>query len=116
MQRIMCKSKIHGATVTDTNLNYIGSLTIDENLMKEVDILHYENIEVWNLNNGARFTTYAIKGKKNSGIICANGAAARLVQKGDKIIIVSWGIFSDEELKNFKPKIIFLDEKNKIKK
>jgi aspartate 1-decarboxylase len=109
------KSKIHCATVTHSNINYIGSLTIDEILMEAADILPYEKVEVWNLNNGARVDTYAIVGEKNSGIICANGAAARLIQPGDKIIIATFGEFEDEEIKNFKPKIIFVDEKNKIK-
>lgn len=105
MFRIFCKSKIHRATVTETNLNYEeGSLTIDEKLMEEADILPYEKIEVWDLNNGARLETYAIPGKKNSGVICANGAAARLIHPGDKIIISSFGIYEKNE--SFKPKII----------
>ncbi len=114
MQRIMCKSKIHRATVTAGDLNYIGSLTIDENLMKEADILPYEKIEVWNLNNGARLETYALKGKKGSGVICANGAAARLLHPQDKIIIAAYGQYDEEEIKRFQHKVVLVDEKNQL--
>lgn len=115
MRRFILKSKIHCATVTEANLNYIGSLTIDETLMEEAEILPYEKVEVWNLNNGARVDTYAIPGERNSGTICANGAAARVLHPGDKIIIATFAEFDEEELKNFQPKIIFVDEKNKVK-
>lgn len=113
MQRIILKSKIAEATVTATKLHYSGSLTIDEGLAEAVDILPNENIQVLNLNNGARVETYYIKGKRNSGVICVNGPAAHRFKKGDKIIILSYGIFEEEEIKNFKPKIIRVDEKNR---
>lgn len=115
MKRFLLKSKIHCATVTESNLDYVGSLTIDESLMEFADILPYEKVEVWNLNNGARVDTYAIVGERDSGIICANGAAARVIQPGDKIIIATFVEIDEEEAKNFKPKIVFVDEKNRIK-
>jgi len=109
MQRIILKSKISETTVTDTKLHYSGSITIDEGLAESADIFPGENVQVLNLNNGARVETYYIKGKRNSGIVCINGAAARWFEKGDKIIILSYGIFGDEEAKKFKPKIIRVD-------
>lgn len=112
--RVMMKSKIHRATVTESNLDYEGSITIDELLMEKADILPYEQVDVYNLSNGERFTTYAIKGERNSGIICINGAAAHKAKKGDKVIIVAYGIYSEEELKNFEPKKVFVDEKNRL--
>ncbi|MFV9566905.1 aspartate 1-decarboxylase [Thermoanaerobacter mathranii] len=113
MQRFMMKSKIHRAIVTETNLNYQGSITIDKDLMELADILPNEKVQVLNINNGARFDTYAIEGKRGSGTICINGAAARLCQVGDIIIIISYAIIDDEEAKNYKPKVIFVDENNK---
>lgn len=110
MFRYMCKSKIHRATVTDANLNYRGSITIDEKLLKATDIIPYERVQVLNLSSGGRLETYAIKGRK--GEICLNGAAARLAQPGDLVIIISYGIYSDKEAKKLKPKIVFVDEKN----
>jgi len=112
--RFMCKSKIHRATVTDANLNYVGSITIDEALMEKADILPYERVQVVNNNNGARLETYVITGERGKGDICLNGAAARLVQPGDTVIIISYGYFSQEELQTFSPKIVFVDEKNKV--
>jgi aspartate 1-decarboxylase len=106
----MCKSKIHRATVTDANINYKGSITIDEKLMKESDILPFERVQVLNISSGGRLETYAIKGKK--GEVCLNGAAARLAQIGDLIIIISYGMFTNAEAKKIKPKIIFVDGKN----
>jgi aspartate 1-decarboxylase len=108
------KSKIHRAVVTETNLDYVGSITIDELLMEEAEIYPYEQVHVWNLTNGTRLITYAIPGEKGSGTICLNGAGAHLNQKGDKVIIASFTIISKEELKDFKPKIILLDSRNKV--
>ncbi|AEM77999.1 aspartate 1-decarboxylase [Thermoanaerobacter wiegelii] len=113
MQRFMMKSKIHRAIVTETNLNYQGSITIDKNLMELADILPNEKVQVLNINTGARFDTYAIEGERGSGEIRINGAAARLCHTGDIIIIISYAIIDDEEAKNYKPKVIFLDENNK---
>lgn len=110
--RVMLKSKIHRAYVTETNINYEGSITIDKKLMEEADILPYERVEVLNLNNGARFDTYAIEG--NKGEICINGAAARLALKGDIIIILSYCYVDDDEARNFIPKLIYVDANNVI--
>lgn len=114
MIRSMCKSKIHRARVTDSNLNYIGSITIDEHLLEEAGIIEYEEVHVLNINNGQRFITYALKGERNSGVICINGAAARLVSRDDLVIIVSFAGYNDEELKNFQPKHIYVNHNNKI--
>ena len=114
--RIMLKSKIHRAHVTDGNIDYEGSITIDKKLMEEADILPYEQVQVLNINTGARFSTYAIEGGKESGEICLNGAAARLVVKGDIVIILSYCHVSDEEACNFTPKIVQVDAKNAITK
>ena len=114
MLRIMHKSKIHRATVTDANLNYVGSITIDEELMVAADILENEKVQVVNNNNGARFETYVIKGKKGSGVVCLNGAAARLAHPGDIVIIISYGFFDNEEAKNVKPNAVMVDEKNRV--
>ncbi len=110
--RIMLKSKIHRARVTDANIDYEGSITIDKKLMEAADILPYEQVQVLNINNGARFTTYAIEGEK--GEICLNGAAARLAAKGDIIIILSYCHVEDDEACNFMPKLVYVDEKNAI--
>lgn len=115
MFRIMCKSKLHRGTVTETNLNYEGSLTVDRELLAAADILPYERVQVVNVNNGARFETYIMEGEAGSGTICVNGAAARLAQPGDKVIIISYVLVDKEEEKNFIPRIILLDEKNRIK-
>ncbi len=115
MLRIALKSKIYYATVTEAQLYYKGSITIDEELMERADIVEGEKVEVLNLNNGSRIETYAIKGKKRSGVICLNGPAARTGFVGDKIIILSYGMFDERELKSFKPKFVELDERNKIK-
>ncbi len=109
----MLKCKIHGATVTDANLNYKGSITIDEELMKAAGILPHEKVQVVNNNNGERFETYVIKGEPGSGTICLNGAAARLVQPGDKVIIIAYCLMTQNEAENYEPKIVFVDEKNK---
>jgi len=107
------KSKIHRATVTQTELEYIGSITIDSELMETVNILPYEKVHVFNINSGDRFETYVIKGKPGKGEICINGAAARMAQKGDKVIIVSYISLDFENAKNWSPQIIKLDNKNK---
>ncbi len=116
MQRIMLKSKLHRARITDSNLEYEGSMTIDEDLMKASDIVPYEQIKVYNVNNGARFDTYAIAGPPGSGEICLNGAAARMGARGDLIIIVTYVNIDDAEIPNHKPKLVFLDSNNRIKK
>lgn len=114
MLRTMFKAKIHRATVTDADLNYEGSITIDEDLLDASGILPYEKVDIYNITNGARFSTYTIAGKRGSGEICLNGAAARMVQKGDLIIIVSYGIYSEDELKNYKPVVVHVDKNNRI--
>ena len=114
MQLEFLYSKIHRATVTDANLNYVGSITIDETLLKAANIREWQKVEILDVNNGERFQTYVIKGKADSGQICLNGAAARKVQHGDKVIIVTYGQFEEKELENFKPTIIIVDENNKI--
>ncbi|MGE4273897.1 MAG: aspartate 1-decarboxylase [Desulfitobacterium sp.] len=112
MFRTMMKSKIHRATVTEANLKYVGSITIDEELLEAADILPNEKVQVVNNNNGARLETYVIPGARGERTICLNGAAARLVQVGDEVIIISYGIFTDEAAKNYQPKVVFVDEKN----
>ncbi|MDR0507295.1 MAG: aspartate 1-decarboxylase [Dysgonamonadaceae bacterium] len=103
------KSKLHRVTVTEANLNYIGSITIDENLMDAANIIEGEKVHIVNNNNGERFETYVIKGARNSGVICLNGAAARKVQLGDVVIVMSYALMDFEEAKNFKPSIVFPD-------
>lgn len=110
----MFKSKLHRATVTEANLNYVGSITIDSELMKEANILPGEKVQVVNNNNGERFETYTIEGEPGSREICVNGAAARLVQPGDKIIIIAYAMMSQSEALEFKPRILFLDDENSI--
>ncbi len=112
--RIMLKSKIHRACVTEVNIDYEGSITIDKKLMEETDILPYEQVQVLNINNGARFTTYAMEGE--SGEVCLNGAAARLAAKGDTIIILSYCYVEDDEAHNFAPRLIYVDAQNAISK
>lgn len=114
MFRTMCKSKIHRATVTDANLHYMGSITIDRQLMEKADILPYEQVQVVNVNNGARFETYVIEGEPGSGVICLNGAAARLAAPGDKVIIISYGLMTDEEARKLQPRIVMVDEENRL--
>lgn len=106
------KSKIHRATVTEANLNYIGSITLDEDLMDAAGIIANEKVHVVNNNNGARFSTYVIRGERGSGVVCLNGAAARLVQPGDIVIIMAYAMMEFEEAKTFKPKVIFPQGKN----
>jgi aspartate 1-decarboxylase len=115
MLRQMLKAKIHRATITEADLNYEGSLTIDRDLLEALDITPFERIKVYNINNGERFDTYAIEGPSGSGVIGLNGAAARKGMVGDLIIIVTFAWYSDEKLKNYRPAIALLDENNKIK-
>jgi len=110
----MMKSKLHRATVTEANLNYVGSITIDQDLMEMVDVYENEKVQIVDNHNGARFETYVIPGPRGSGVICLNGAAARLVQPGDKIIIISYGMMTSEEARNYKPLIAILDENNRV--
>jgi aspartate 1-decarboxylase len=115
MYRTLLKSKIHRATVTDANLNYEGSLSIDPSLMRQADIVPYEQVDVVNINNGQRFSTYAIEGREGSGEICLNGAAARLGSIGDLIIIITYISLSPEEVKHHRPVAILVDEHNNVK-
>jgi aspartate 1-decarboxylase len=113
MRRRMMKSKIHRATVTDANLNYIGSITIDPWLMAEADILEHEQVCVVDIDNGNRFETYAITGVPGSGDCCLNGAAARLVHPGDKVIIITYADYEDAELAGFEPRVVHVDDRNR---
>ncbi|MCB2203913.1 aspartate 1-decarboxylase [bacterium] len=115
MKRIMFKSKIHRARVTQAELYYEGSITIDRDLMAQADILEYEKVQVVNVNNGQRFETYALKGEAGSGTICLNGAAARLGHVGDEVIIITYAEYEDSELSGHKPSIILVDEHNNVK-
>ena len=110
----MFKSKIHRATVTEANLNYMGSITIDSELLKASDILVHERVQVVNLNNGSRLETYVIPGKANSGVVCLNGAAARLAQPGDKVIIISYAVMDRKQALEYTPTVVMVDEQNKI--
>ncbi|AEP10968.1 aspartate 1-decarboxylase [Chloracidobacterium thermophilum] len=114
MFRLMHKSKIHRATVTEANLNYTGSLTVDQDLLDAADILPNEKVSVVNINTGARFETYAISGPRGSGTICLNGAAARLGTPGDLVIIISYGLFTDEEARHLKPRVVKVDAHNRL--
>lgn len=114
MFRTMFKSKIHRATVTEANLNYVGSITIDALLIEAADLLPNEKVQIVNNNNGARLETYVIEGEPGSGVICLNGAAARLVQPGDNVIIISYAVVSDEEARALKPKVVYVNERNQI--
>ena len=108
------KSKIHQARVTEANLNYVGSITIDEDLMDAANLLEGERVQIVNNNNGERLETYVIKGERGSGVICLNGAAARKAEVGDVVIIIAYGYMTIEEAKNYEPSVVFPDEKNKI--
>ncbi|MFW5947783.1 MAG: aspartate 1-decarboxylase [Gemmatimonadota bacterium] len=115
MRRIMCKSKIHRATVTDANLAYEGSITLDPALMEAADLLEYEKVQVVNIENGARFETYVIEGEEGSGDVVLNGAAARLVQPGDRVIIMAYAGFDEAELEGFEPRVVLVDERNRAR-
>ena len=110
----MLKAKLHRATVTEANLNYTGSITIDRHLMDESGLLPHEKVQIVNINNGARFETYVIEGPRNSGIICLNGAAARLVQPGDKIFVMAYVQLTPEEANGFEPRVLLLNDDNTI--
>lgn len=112
MFRMMMKSKIHRAIVTEANLQYVGSITIDNALMEAADILPNEKVQIVNNNNGARFETYVIPGERNSGTICLNGSAARQAQVGDQVIIISYAMLTDEAAHQYNPKVVFVDDKN----
>lgn len=116
MLRIVMKSKIHRAHVTDANLKYMGSITIDRRLLDEADIVPGEKVQIVNLNNGTRIETYCMAGKSGSGTICMNGAAARWAQVNDAVIIISYCMLDDSQARNFKPRVVFVNTKNKIVK
>jgi len=113
MNRTMMKSKIHRATITDSDLNYVGSITIDPDLLEAADILEHEHVHVLDIDNGARFETYTILGQRGSGEVCVNGAAARLVHSGDKVIVVSYASYSEEELESYAPVVVHVNEFNR---
>lgn len=112
MNRTLLKSKIHRATVTDANLNYTGSVSLDPAFLEAADLLEFEQVDIYNCNNGARFHTYVIRGGR--GEVCLNGAAARLVQPGDTVIIASYAVYTDEESARHQPRLIFVDAENRI--
>ena len=114
MMRILCKSKIHRATVTEANLNYEGSLTLEPLLMEAAGLVPFEQVHVLNLNNGERFETYLIEGERGSGTVCVNGAAARLVQVGDPVIVLAYALVPEDELSDFTARIVFVDKHNRV--
>lgn len=114
MNITLLKSKIHRAVVTQADLNYVGSITIDAKLLREAGIMEYEKVEIADIDNGNRLATYAIVGEEDSGIICLNGAAAKLVSPGDKVIIMAYAQLAPEECANHHPKVLFVDEQNRI--
>lgn len=114
MQRHLMKSKIHRATITSADLHYEGSLTVDEDLLEAADLVEYEEIQVVNVNNGARFSTYVIPGPRGSGAIQLNGAAARLGMPGDLVILISYGVFEDADAARHRPNVVFVDERNRL--
>ncbi len=115
MRRRLLKSKIHRATVTEADLNYPGSITIDLDLMELADIVEHEQVDVYNVTGGERFTTYAIPGEPGSGVICINGAAAHLARPGDLVIIASYADYSPEEVREHEPRIVLVDEGNRMR-
>ena len=114
MRRTMCKSKIHRGVLTGADLHYEGSLTLDRDLMDAADLLPFEKVQVVNVNNGARLETYVIEGERGSGTIQLNGAAARLGAVGDHVIVISYADFDEADLEGFEPKIVFVDDRNRI--
>lgn len=114
MRRTMCKSKIHRATLTGADLNYVGSLTLDPDLMEAADMLPYEQVSVVNVNNGARLETYAIEGERGSGTVQLNGGAARLGAPGDIVIVLTYAQYEEAELRDFRPRVVFVDGRNRI--
>ena len=115
MTLTMLKSKIHRATVTEAELDYVGSITIDKNLLESSGILEYEKVLVVDITNGSRLETYTIAGERGSGIICLNGAAAKLINKGDTVIIMAFADMDEKEAKEYKPTVVFVDDENKVK-
>jgi aspartate 1-decarboxylase len=113
MLRSLCKSKVHRATITEANLHYEGSLTLDKELMEAADLLPYERVHVVNINNGARFDTYIIEGDRGSGTLCLNGAAARLGQVGDLVIVICFAAYTEDEARSHEPRLIMVDEHNR---
>lgn len=116
MMRTMFKSKIHRAKVTEANLHYVGSITIDEDLLEAADMLPGERVQIVNINNGERLETYTIAGERGSGTLCLNGAAARKVAVGDRVIVISYALMNEEEAKSFQPIVVFPDDQNHIPK
>jgi aspartate 1-decarboxylase len=114
MQRQMLKSKIHRATITDCDVEYVGSITLDPELMRRSDLLVNEQVHVWDIDNGARFVTYAIEGEEGSGTVQVNGAAARLVSPGHKVIVASFGAYDDSDLETYSPVVVHVGEKNEV--
>jgi aspartate 1-decarboxylase len=114
MQRQMLKSKIHRATITDCDVDYVGSITLDPELIRRADLLVNEQVHVWDIDSGARFVTYAIEGDQGSGTVQVNGAAARLVRKGDNVIIASFGAFDEKDLERYSPVVVHVDDENEI--
>ncbi len=114
MQRHLMKSKIHRATITSADLHYEGSLTLDEDLLDAADLVTYEEIQVVNVNNGARFSTYVIPGPRGSGVLQLNGAAARLGHPGDLVILISYGLYEEDEAERHSPRVVFVDDRNRI--
>lgn len=112
----MLKAKIHRATVTQAELDYVGSITVDMDLLEQAGILEYEKVQIVDVNNGSRFETYTIAGERGSGVMCLNGAAARMVQIGDKIILMAYAQVTPEEASELRPTVLFVDEKNKVTK
>lgn len=112
----MLKAKIHRATVTQAELDYVGSITVDMDLLEQAGILEYEKVQIVDINNGSRFETYTIAGERGSGVMCLNGAAARMVQTGDKIILMAYAQVTPEEASELRPTVLFVDEKNKVTK
>jgi len=116
MRRVMMKSKIHRVTVTEANLDYEGSLTIDEDLLEAADILANEQVHVWDVTNGNRLVTYALVGKRGSGIVCVNGAGAHLIKPGDLVIVATYASMKDKDARRYKPLVVFVDADNRLKK
>ena len=114
MFRTLMRAKVHGATLTGANLNYVGSLTLDSAIMEQLDMLPNEQVQVLNLNTGSRLTTYLLPGEKGSGVVALNGAAARLGHPGDKVLIVAYAVMSEEEARQFRPKVVLVDDRNRI--
>ena len=114
MLRTLMRAKVHGATLTETNLNYSGSLTLDAGIMEQLDMIPSEQVQVLNLNNGSRLITYLIAGEKGSGVVALNGAAARLGQPGDKVLIVTYAVMNEEEARQFRSKVALVDERNRV--